>query len=55
MRFGLMQVKLGLAVLIKNYEVTLSPKMDGPLLFNKTSFLASVEGGVWLTFKKRVR
>lgn len=54
MRFGLMQVKLGLVTLIKNYEVSLSPKMEGPLQIDKKSlFLINIKGGLWLNFKKR--
>lgn len=54
MRFGLLQVKLGLATIISNFEVTLSSKMpDGPLKFATSNFLPTLSDGMWLDFKRR--
>lgn len=55
MRFGIMQVKLGLATLIKNYDITLSSKMDGPLKFHSKSFGRILDGNMWLSFEKRIQ
>lgn len=48
MRFGLLQAKVGLAMLLKNFEFTLNAKTKTPVhLYSKTIALA-VEGGLWL-------
>lgn len=53
MRFALMQVKLGLATLVKNYKFTISSKMSLPITYQKNSILTSVTGGMWLEFGER--
>ncbi|KAF5298399.1 hypothetical protein FQR65_LT01177 [Abscondita terminalis] len=52
MRFGLMQTKVALSVLIKNYNFTLNNKTIVPLALNSKTFLLSVKDGVWLTVEK---
>lgn len=48
MRFGSIQTKVGLAVLLKNFKFSLSPKTKVPLKFDPQSFPLSSLGGVWL-------
>lgn len=52
LRFGLMQSKVGLAVLLKDYEFTLNPKTRTPLKMNARSMVLTADGGVWLDVKK---
>lgn len=48
-RFGLMQIKVGLTSVIKNYQVSVNKKMKTPIRYASNAFVTSVEGGVWLT------
>lgn len=48
MRFGSIQTRVGLAVLLKNFKFTLNPKTTVPLKFDPQSFTLSPLGGVWL-------
>nr|AKZ17692.1 cytochrome P450 monooxygenase CYP6BQ33 [Tenebrio molitor] len=52
MRFGMLQSKVALTVLLKNYNVTLNEKTTTPIKFAKRSFLSKADGGVWLDFEK---
>lgn len=52
MRFGLMQSKMGLATVLKNFHVTLSPKTKYPLEMDPSSFVPSALGGLWLNLEK---
>ncbi|XP_049824367.1 probable cytochrome P450 6a14 [Aethina tumida] len=48
LRFGVMQSKIGLAVLLKSYRFKLSDKTKVPLVFEPSSFALTAEGGIWL-------
>ncbi|KAF2897404.1 hypothetical protein ILUMI_08768 [Ignelater luminosus] len=48
MRFGVMQTKVGLVTLLRNFKFTLHPKTELPLFLDPKSFILAVEGGVWL-------
>ncbi|KAF5307418.1 hypothetical protein FQR65_LT06932 [Abscondita terminalis] len=52
MRFGIMETKIALAALIKDYTYTLSKKTPVPLKFNPKMLLLNVEEGVWLNVEK---
>lgn len=52
LRFGLMQSKVGLAVLLKDYEFRVNPQTKMPLKMNPRSMILTVDGGVWLDVKK---
>lgn len=52
MRFGMMQVKVGITVLLKNYEFSVSPKTQTPLKMDPKSFIMSTQGAMWLDYKK---
>lgn len=52
MRFGLMQVKVTLAVLIKHYKFTLHSKTRVPLQMEPANFIMAPLGGVWLSTEK---
>ncbi|XP_044268123.1 probable cytochrome P450 28a5 [Tribolium madens] len=51
-RFGLLQIKVGLAYIIKNFELTLNKKTKLPLKYDPTNVLITPIGGLWLDFKK---
>nr|AGJ51945.1 cytochrome P450 CYP6BQ22 [Dastarcus helophoroides] len=52
LRFGMMQTKVGLSVLLKNYEFTVSSKTRLPLVMDPRSFILSTKGGIWLNCQK---
>nr|QZM07449.1 cytochrome P450 monooxygenase [Lasioderma serricorne] len=52
LRFGLMQTKVGLAVLLKNYHFTLNEKTVQPLKMVINTFIPTTEGGIWLNATK---
>ncbi|KAJ3656091.1 hypothetical protein Zmor_015192 [Zophobas morio] len=52
LRFGMLQTKVGLSVLLKNYKFSINSKTQVPLKLTPTSFTLSPEGGVWLDYIK---
>lgn len=52
LRFGMMQSKLGLVSLIRNFRITLSEKTEQPIEFRKNAFILTTESGMWIKFKK---
>jgi cytochrome P450 family 6 len=48
----MLQSKVGLTALLKNYKIKLSNKTHQPLQMDKQAFISSVEGGVWLDVEK---
>lgn len=52
MRMALLQMKAGLAALLKNYRLELSPKTKLPLEMIPGSILASPKGGLWAIIRK---
>lgn len=53
MRFALLEMKLCLAQLVAEYNVTLGSKTQIPLQFEKKSFHMIPKKPIWLTFEKR--
>ncbi|XP_018571707.1 probable cytochrome P450 6a13 [Anoplophora glabripennis] len=52
LRFGKLQTKLALITILRYYNVALNEKTKTPLQLDKTTFILSVEGGVWLNLLK---
>lgn len=52
MRFGLMQSKIGLTTILKNYRVTLSQKTQLPMTIDAKSFIPAVQGELYLNFER---
>lgn len=52
MRFGMMQSRIGLIILLNNFEFSLSSKTSNPLKFIPHSFILAPEGGVYLKLNK---
>ncbi|CAH1168644.1 unnamed protein product [Phyllotreta striolata] len=51
-RLGVMQVKLGVAVLLKNFEVSLSPTLKEPLVLDELQFVTKTTERIYLRIKK---
>ncbi|XP_076273990.1 cytochrome P450 6a2-like [Rhynchophorus ferrugineus] len=52
LRFGLMQTKVGLISLIKNFRFTLNEKTKTPVEMERGSIVLSVKGDVWLDVQR---
>lgn len=49
----MMQAKVGLVTLLRNYSFTLNEKTSLPIKYDvKTLNFSSVDGGVWINVKK---
>ncbi|XP_037052040.1 probable cytochrome P450 28d1 [Bradysia coprophila] len=51
MRFALAQSKAAVAEIIRNFEVTVNPKTQEPLVLDPKAFILLPTGGLWLNFK----
>ncbi|KAJ8940735.1 hypothetical protein NQ318_005486 [Aromia moschata] len=51
-RFGIMQTKVGLSCILRNFKVTLNKKTQLPLKMDPTKILPVAKGGVWLNLEK---
>ncbi|KAJ6632804.1 putative cytochrome P450 6a14, partial [Pseudolycoriella hygida] len=52
LRFGLMQTKVGLATILKNFQLSPCSKSTNPLVIDAISPVLAPEGGLWLNVKK---
>ena len=52
MRFGQMQVRIGLAYLLKNYKFSVCSKTQIPIRYDKKSFLITTESGIYLKVER---
>ncbi|XP_053692629.1 probable cytochrome P450 6a14 [Sabethes cyaneus] len=52
MRFGLMQARIGMALLLKSFRFSTGEKSTVPLDFTPKSFILSPEQGLWLKVEK---
>lgn len=52
-RFGLLEVKLGLATLLNKYRFEVCGKTTIPAKFDPRAFTTTMKGGVWLRIKER--
>lgn len=52
LRFGMMQTKVALTVLLKEFLFTLNSKTKIPVVMDDGSFILSVKGDVWLNLKR---
>lgn len=51
-RFGLLQTKVGLATMIKNYEVSLSDNTRAGCSFSPWELILRKMGDIWVNLKK---
>nr|QTM97421.1 Cytochrome P450 [Sitophilus oryzae] len=52
LRFGLLQTKVGLISLLRNYRFTLNNKTKIPFEMEKSGIILSVKGDIWLDVKR---
>lgn len=52
LRFGLMQTRVGLAYLLKNFKFSVSEKTQIPIKYSKESFVSIAEGDIYLSVEK---
>lgn len=52
MRFGIMQAKLGLAILLNSFKFRLSSKTSTPIKFKRSSFILTSESGLHFIVEK---
>jgi cytochrome P450 family 6 len=52
MRFGLMQVRVGLAMLLNNFRFKIAEKTKMPLEFESNTPLLQLKGDIWLKIEK---
>lgn len=47
-----MQIKTGLATILKNFRISLHPKMKIPLEIDQKAVILRTKGGIWLNLEK---
>jgi cytochrome P450 family 6 len=52
LRFGMMQARIGLAILLSNFRFELSSKTSVPLNLSKSTPVLAPIGGIWLKVEK---
>ncbi|KAI4460036.1 cytochrome p450 [Holotrichia oblita] len=52
LRFGVMQAKVGLSSLIRNFKFKLNPRTEYPVQLDPKNFLTSALGGLWIDVEK---
>lgn len=50
MRYGMMQVKVAIVELVRNFALKTNPKTQQPAVFDPENFLLSQVGGLWADF-----
>lgn len=51
-RFGLLKIRIGLAVILKNFKITISDKTKLPLEFNSKVPMLHLKNGLYLNWEK---
>ncbi|RZC38629.1 cytochrome P450 6a14 [Asbolus verrucosus] len=52
LRFGMLQTKIGLTTLLRNYRVTLDSRTQQPLKMDPKAFITTSDKGIWLNISK---
>lgn len=52
MRFGLLQTKVGILSVLKNFKISINEKTKLPLKLDVNNFMPQVVGGIWLDMEK---
>jgi hypothetical protein len=55
LRFGLMQVKMGLAILVSRFQFDICEKSQVPLIMDPKKFVMNTTGGLWLKMTPRAQ
>lgn len=51
LRFGVMQAKIGLASIVKNFRIKLNPQTTLPIQFDPKNFFTGALEGLWVNFE----
>lgn len=51
-RFGILQTKVGLISIVKNFKVSVNEKTTLPIKYATERFITVVKGGVWLNLER---
>lgn len=51
LRFGMLQAKICIAMILRNFEISISNKTQVPLVFRPKSTFLSPTGGMWIKLK----
>lgn len=52
LRFGQMQTRLGLAILLRNFKFTIGPNTEIPVKINKSHHLCIADGSIFLRLER---
>lgn len=52
LRFGVIQTKISLAVLLNHFEFTVNQRTKMPIKFDSKSFFLKADDGIWLSAKR---
>jgi hypothetical protein len=52
MRFGVLQTKLAIALILHNFKITPSQRSVNPIEINPVTLIYGPKGNVWLNFNK---
>lgn len=52
MRFGIVQAKVGLTSVLRDYRIKLHPKTEVPLSLDPTCIITTAKGNVYVTMEK---
>lgn len=52
MRFGIVQAKVGLVSLLRDYRIRLHSKTKVPLMIEPSSFVTAAKGAVYVTLEE---
>lgn len=52
LRFGMLQARVGLAILLNHFKFTLSAKVSEPLKFSNSNIVLTPADGLWLNVEK---
>ncbi|CAG9766538.1 unnamed protein product [Ceutorhynchus assimilis] len=51
-RLGRMMIKLATTYILKNFELSVSPKLQQPITYLPYNFMNEIRGGAWIRYKK---
>lgn len=53
MKFAVLQIKIAIVGIIRNFDVKVNKKTKEPLEYDKNHFILLAKDGLWLDFHKR--
>lgn len=52
LRFGMLQARVGLAMILKNFRILPCSKTEDPIIYSKRAFVLTPINGMWLKLEK---